>query len=198
MKILIIADVSLCFGDFETKISRLCEAGADTIVLRAKDLKVSEYERLAIKILGICNEFKREFVVNHFIDVAYDLNSSLWLTSQNLDKISLIKKDKISTLYAPAHDIFQAEISAKIADVLIASHIFKTKSKPNQPPKGTKFINELRLNFTQDIFALGGINAQNFKECINSGANGICLMREAMTCSDEKAYLEDFKLSSRD
>ncbi|CAD7289641.1 Thiamine-phosphate synthase [Campylobacter majalis] len=198
MKILIIADVSLCFGDFETKISRLCRAGADAIVLRAKNLKAIEYERLAIKVLAICDEFKKEFVVNQFIDVAHDLSSSLWLTSQNLDEISLIQKDKVSKIYAPAHDMSQAKISAKIADTLIASHIFNTKSKPNQPPKGTKLINELRLNFTQDIFALGGINAQNFKKCISFGANGICLMHDAMMCDDEKSYLDDFKLSSKD
>ena len=85
---------------------------------------------------------------------------------------------------ATAHDLEQAKISATIADVLVASHIFATSCKPNLEPKGLNFISELK-NFDKEIYALGGLDSKNYKEAIKAGANGICFMSLAMNSDME-------------
>ena len=225
MKILIIAAPEICAHDFLGRIGRLCEAGADEILLRAKELDEAKFYDLAVKVCDICSEFKREFIVNHFFDAAAKLSASFWLTSaqlaglakelgcgENLEyeqsKISggasksrnfnlaeLLNFKKLNPnakIYAPAHDLAQAKISSKIADILVASHIFKT----GEEPKGEQLISSLKcVNFNGrnlKIYALGGINEQNFPLAVNAGADGICLMSSAMRCENERKFLANF------
>ena len=225
MKILIIAAPEICAHDFLGRIERLCEAGADEILLRAKELDEAKFYDLAVKVRDICSEFKREFIVNHFFDVAVKLSASFWLTSvqlagltkelgcgENLDKISIgaskgrnfslaellnfKKLNPNAKIYAPAHDLAQAKISSKIADILVASHIFKTGCKAGEEPKGERLISSLKYaNFNgrnPKIYALGGINEQNFPLAVNAGADGICLMSSAMRCENERKFLANF------
>lgn len=229
MKILIIAAPEICAHDFLGRIERLCEAGADEILLRAKELNEAEFYGLAVKVREICAEFRREFIVNHFFDAAVKLSASFWLTSvqlaglvkelgcgENLEyeqaKISsnasrsrnfslaeLLNFKKLNPnakIYAPAHDLAQAKISSKIADILVASHIFKTGCKAGEEPKGERLISSLKcVNFNgknPKIYALGGINEQNFPLAVNAGANGICLMSSAMRCENERKFLANF------
>ena len=229
MKILIIAAPEICAHDFLGRIKRLCEAGADEILLRAKELDEAEFYGLAVKVLKICAEFRREFIVNHFFGAAVKLSASFWLTSaqladlakelgcgENLEygqtKISgdapkgrnfslaeLLNFKKLNPdakIYAPAHDLAQAKISSKIADILVASHIFKTGCKAGEEPKGERLISSLKcVNFNgrnPKIYALGGINEQNFPLVVNAGADGICLMSSAMRCENERKFLANF------
>ena len=229
MKILIIAAPEICADDFLGRIERLCEAGADEILLRAKELDEAKFYDLAVKVCDICSEFKCEFIVNHFFDAAVKLSASFWLTSaqlaglakelgcgENLEyeqaKISsgasksrnfslaeLLNFKKLNPdtkIYAPAHDLAQAKISSKIADILVASHIFKTGCKAEEEPKGERLISSLKcVNFNgknPKIYALGGINEQNFPLAVNAGADGICLMSSAMRCENEQKFLANF------
>ncbi len=229
MKILIIAAPEICAHDFLGRIKRLCEAGADEILLRAKELDEAEFYGLAEKVLKICAEFRREFIVNHFFGAAVNLGASFWLTSaqladlakglgcgENLEygqaKISggapkgrdfslaeLLNFKKLNPnakIYAPAHDLAQARISSKIADILVASHIFNTGCKAGEEPKGERLISSLKYaNFNgrnPKIYALGGINEQNFPLAVNAGADGICLMSSAMKCENEREFLANF------
>lgn len=229
MKILIIAAPEICAHDFLVRIKRLCEAGADEILLRAKELDEADFYGLAVKVLKICAEFRREFIVNHFFGTAVNLGASFWLTSaqlavlakelgcgENLEygqaKISggapkgrdfslaeLLNFKKLNPnvkIYAPAHDLAQARISSMIADILVASHIFNTGCKAGEEPKGERLISSLKcVNFNgrnPKIYALGGINEQNFPLAVNAGADGICLMSSAMKCENEREFLANF------
>ncbi len=211
------------------RIKFLCEAGADEILLRTKELDEADFYGLAVKVLKICAEFRREFIVNHFFGAAVNLGASFWLTSaqlaglakelgcgENLEygqaKISgdapkgrdfslaeLLNFKKLNPnakIYAPAHDLAQARISSKIADILVASHIFNTGCKAGEEPKGERLISSLKYaNFNgrnPKIYALGGINEQNFPLAVNAGADGICLMSSAMKCENEREFLANF------
>ncbi|MGF7493330.1 hypothetical protein [Campylobacter concisus] len=45
-------------------------------------------------------------------------------------------------------------------------------------------MSELK-NLDKEIYALGGLNNQNYKEAIKAGANGICFMSLAMNSDME-------------
>ena len=184
-KILCIADFESYKGDdFLKKIQLLCKAGADEILLRAKGLDEAQFYDLAKVVALICENYRKKFIINQFFDVACKLKSDFWLTSAQLDffkshSVFLDEFRKKAKIYAPAHDLEQAKISAAIADVLVASHIFATTCKAGLEPKGLNFISELK-SFDKEIYALGGLDENNYKEAIKAGANGICFMSLAI------------------
>ena len=184
-KILCVADFESYDGDdFLKRIQLLCKAGVDEILLRAKGLDEAHFYDLARVVAQICENYRKKFIVNQFFDVAYKLKSDFWPTSAQLGffknhGVFLDEFRKTAKLYAPAHDIEQAKISAAIADVLVASHIFTTPCKTGLEPKGVNFISELK-NLDKEIYALGGLNSKNYKETIKAGASGVCFMSLAM------------------
>ncbi|ORI07990.1 thiamine phosphate synthase [Campylobacter concisus] len=189
-KILCVADFESYDGDdFLKRIQLLCKAGVDEILLRAKGLDEAHFYDLARVVAQICENYRKKFIINQFFDVAYKLKSDFWLTSAQLDffknhSIFLDEFKKTAKIYAPAHDLEQAKISASIADVLVASHIFATSCKPNLESKGVSFISELK-SFNKEIYALGGLNSENYKESIKAGASGVCFMSLAINSDIE-------------
>lgn len=185
-KILCVADFDSYKGDdFLKRIQLLCKAGVDEILLRVKGFNETNFYDLARVVAQICENYRKEFIINQFFDVACRLNSDFWLTSAQLNffknhSVFLDEFRKTAKIYAPAHDLEQAKISASIADVLVASHIFATHCKEGLEPKGVNFISELK-SFNKEIYALGGLDIKNYKEAIKAGANGICFMGLAMS-----------------
>ena len=184
-KILCIADFESYNGDdFLKRIQLLCKAGVDEILLRAKGLGEADFYDLARVVAQICENHRKKFIINQFFDIACKLKSDFWLTSAQLDffknhSVFLDEFRKTAKIYAPAHDLEQAKISASIADVLVASHIFITSCKEGLEPKGVNFINELK-SLDKEIYALGGLNSKNYKETIKAGASGVCFMSLVM------------------
>ena len=185
-KILCVADFESYEGDdFLKRIQLLCKAGVDEILLRAKGLNEAHFYDLARVVAQICENYRKKFIINQFFDVACKLKSDFWLTSVQLEffknhGVFLEEFRKTAKIYAPAHDLEQAKISASIADVLVASHIFVTSCKAGLEPKGVNFISELK-SLDKEIYALGGLDSGNYKETIKAGANGICFMSLAMS-----------------
>lgn len=223
-KILIIADPKLAGGDLLERVAGLCEAGAHAVLLRAKFLNEEDFHTLAISVKQICDKFGREFIINQFFNVACELKSSFWLTSAQIDLLQNLSdtsdefglnfakfkdfKDMAAKftaasrpalkIYAPAHDLAQAEISAQFADILIASHIFATSCKAGLRPKGPALIQEIKAHVNKQVYALGGINELNLHSVLEAGANGICLMSEAMRCENEKEFINGFLMGAKD
>jgi len=189
-KILCIADFDSYEGDdFLKRIQLLCKADVDEILLRAKGLSEAHFYDLAMVVAQICENYRKKFIINQFFDVACKLKSDFWLTSAQLDffknhSVFLNEFRKTAKIYAPAHDIEQAKISASIANVLVASHIFATSCKEGLEPKGINFISELK-SFNKEIYALGGLDSKNYKESIKAGASGVCFMSLAMNSDIE-------------
>ena len=68
------------------------------------------------------------------------------------------------------------------ADYLIAGHIFSTDCKKGVPARGLTFLKEVCDSVTVPVFAIGGITKDRIEDVLSTGAKGICIMSEAMTC----------------
>ncbi|MCD8212484.1 MAG: thiamine phosphate synthase, partial [Campylobacter sp.] len=191
---------------FLERIRKLCEVGVDAILLRAKFLQEQEFYALAVKAKEICDRFGVEFIVNQFFNAAFKLKSCFWITSDELTFIRNSSKNiaefglcvtKLQSLktkiYAPAHDIKEAKISALFADILVVSHIFDTACKVGKKPAGLNLITRIKEQTNKNIYALGGITQLNFNSVLDLGASGICLMSSAMTCSDVNKFITAFR-----
>ncbi len=191
-KIVVIADKNLC-ENLPQKILNFCENGA-FVVLRQKDLTSKDYEKFVCEIFKICENFKSQIYLHNFIEVAQNLgHKNIWLSLEIFKKQSRNLYD-FEKIVASIHDENEAKMAIENgAKTLCLSHIFETSCKAGLKPKGISFIKNIKNKFSCEIFVLGGINYENFQICLKAGADKICLMSSAMSCKNEKEFLQNFK-----
>ena len=80
----------------------------------------------------------------------------------------------IGTSIHSVEDAVQAEKLG--AAYVTAGHIYTTDCKKGLEPRGTCFLAEVCENVSIPVYAIGGINECNAKECIKAGAAGVCIM----------------------
>ena len=62
------------------------------------------------------------------------------------------------------------------ANYIIVGHIFNTDCKKGLKPKGLDFLKEIKI----EVFAIGGIDFNNYSEVIKTGVTGVCMMSGLM------------------
>ena len=199
MKITAISNLELCGGKeaLKEKISRLCEAGISEIILREKNLSVSEYCALFCEVLQICNHFGVRLFLHNFLDLAFDLEHKfVWLplgVLQDFRQNSTRNLSEFEKIVVSAHSTGEARFALNLgANALCLSHIFPTDCKANLEPKGLDLIRNVREFWSGEIYALGGINSQNFRLVLEAGVDNIAIMSSAMTCENEKEFVLNF------
>lgn len=184
----------LCKDDFLERIRQLAAGKPQAIVLREKDLAVTEYEKLAVAINQSCQENQVALVINQNIAVAHKLG---------LDRVQLslddLKKhhralEKFTHIGAAVHSVAEAKEAEGLgATYLVAGHIFATDCKKGMAPRGLAFLRAVCEATTIPVLAIGGITRENFASVLQSGAVGACIMSEAMTCQKPAALADDYK-----
>lgn len=180
-KIIAITNRHICTGDFLQKIDDITAEGIYALILREKDLSENEYEALAKKVLDICRKNNCKCIFHTYIDVAKRLdNKHIHLTMEDLKK----NKDRLEnfdTVGASTHSVEDALLAQNLsATYITASHIFATDCKKGLSPKGLDFLANVCNTVSIPVFALGGINDDNIKYCIEHGAEGGCMMSAFM------------------
>lgn len=177
-----ITDRKLVTGDFAEKIGSIAQSDVSCIILREKDLSLEEYEKLARKIIPICEKNGKICILHTFIETAEKLgNPYIHLTMDDLRKHGRFDKSFFKLIGASAHTAEDAAEAEKLgADYVTISNIFETDCKKGLEGKGTDLIKKTVGACSIDVYALGGIHPGNIDECISAGAAGVCMMSEYM------------------
>lgn len=186
---------NLCKDHFLHRIGQLAEGKPHAIMLREKDLPLAEYESLAIKVKEICAAHQVPLIINQNISVAAKLklpNIHLSMPDFRKNKNELLPFIHIG---ASIHSVPEAEEAQELgASYLIAGHIFSTDCKKEVPPRGLSFLKEICDHVTIPVFAIGGITKNKVTEVAKTGAKGICIMSEGMTCLNPVALTKHFSI----
>jgi len=165
-------------GEILDKIAQICDAGFDKIILREKDLSEFEYEKLAANALKITQNYETKLILHTFKNVALNLGADLHL---KMDDFLKFASESSLNLSVSIHSLEDALKCAKFGPkFMIYGHIFETACKADLKPRGVRELEEIAKSVQIPIFAIGGINQNNFGIPLNSGAKGICLMSLAM------------------
>lgn len=199
IKLNIISNRKLCENEnLEKQIEKIFSAYQRKIILenfeivsltlREKDLYKNEYLKLVEKIYPICQKYRIDLILHQNYDLVLEDKYNIegihlsYNTFKSLNKNireELIKKYK--KIGVSIHSINEAkEVEMLGANYVVAGHIFKTDCKKDLEPRGLEFIQELSSALIIPIFAIGGINQENFHLVINSGAFGVCMMSSLM------------------
>lgn len=190
-----ITNQKLCKDDFLNRIEEIASGKPHAIMLREKDLSEVEYQNLAIKVKEICDRHQVNLIINQNFEIADRLNvGAIQVSIDDLRKNREVIR-KFAQVGVSVHSVNQAEEAEQLgADYLIAGHIFPTDCKKGLPARGLRFLKEVCDSVKIPVFAIGGISEANYKIVLITGAEGICIMSEAMTCSDPKGLSQRFMI----
>lgn len=165
------------------RIDQLAKGKPFAIMLREKDLISDEYEALAMKVKEVCEVNQVPLIINQNIAAAAKLNvPNIHLSMADLRNF----KSECSQFFkvgASVHSKAEAEEAFSLgADYLVAGHIFSTDCKRGVPPRGLPFLKEICNAVPIPVFAIGGITKDKVNDIAMTGAKGVCIMSEAMTC----------------
>lgn len=184
----------LCKDDLLTRISQIAKGKPHGIMLREKDLTQIEYEALAFVVNKICVENNVPLIINQNIKAALKLK--LPNIQLSMDNLRSFQNELVgfSQVGASIHSIEEAKEAEKLgATYLVAGHIFSTDCKKGVPPRGLQFLKEVCESITIPVFAIGGITRNNLGEVAGTGASGVCIMSETMTCANPVELANQFR-----
>ncbi|MGJ7922130.1 thiamine phosphate synthase [Neobacillus sp. LXY-4] len=181
--LILVTNRTLCKGDFLQRIQQLAKGKPHAIMLREKDLSLDKYEALAKKVMAICQANGVSLIINQNISVAVNMklpNIHLSMPDFRNFKNELYPFKQIGVSIHSVDEAIEAQQLG--ASYLIAGHIFSTDCKKGVPPRGLSFLEDVCDSVTIPVFAIGGITSNRLKDIANTGAKGVCIMSEAMTC----------------
>lgn len=184
----------LCRGDFYERLKQLASSNIKAVILREKDLSEEEYTALAEKAAKIFKNSGTKLILHTHVNSALKLGiNAIHLPVPALIETKAEKLAQFKTLGASCHSIDEALTAQKLGCTYItASNIYETECKKGLKGKGLGFLKEISQAVIIPVYALGGITPENFKDVINSGAAGACVMSGFMTCENPKIYLKEF------
>ena len=174
------------------RVHQLAQARPHAVMLREKELDVQGYEELARKVKAICEQFSVILILHKNASVAEKMNHShLHLSMPDLR--SYLKGRHPLFIGASVHSVAEAvEAEALGASYVVAGHIYPTDSKKDTSPRGVSFLQQVCQAVSIPVFAIGGIDGNNVKEIMESGAQGCCSMSAAMICKNPGMWVKSF------
>lgn len=191
----LISDRALCpLARFPHVARRAVEAGVDAVHLREKDLPggaLLEAARGLARALG--ND--ATLIINERVDVALVVAAG----GVQLGEAAMSPRDARALLGArvligrSVHDAAGAERAAvEGADFVLAGHVYPTRSKPGQPPRGPDFIREIVAAAQRPVIAIGGITPERVPEVLQAGAHGVAVISGILGAEDPAAAARAF------
>jgi thiamine-phosphate pyrophosphorylase len=181
--VIYVTNRKLCRDDFLCRIDMLAKKKPHAIMLREKDLEQYEYEALAGKVKSICDINGVSLIVNGHIETASKLGIPCIHLSMASLRVHAAGLEGFTSVGVSVHTASEAKEAQEMgADYLIAGHVFPTDCKKGVPARGLTFLKEVCDSVTVPVFAIGGITKDRIEDVLNTGAKGICIMSEAMTC----------------
>ena len=76
-------------------------------------------------------------------------------------------------------------------EYVVAGSVFPTKSHPNRPPAGVQLIEDIAKAINIPVIAIGGITAENARQCIDAGARGVAVISAIFDADDPKRAAQE-------
>lgn len=191
--ILCVTNRSLCKDNFLRRVEQIAQAHPAGIILREKDLSEQEYKCLAQTVIEVCERNHVPCMLHTFVDAALVLqHHAIHLPMSVLRQMTDLQKGQFTCLGASCHSVEEAREAERLGCTYITvGHIFETNCKRGLPGRGLEFLSAVCQSVSIPVYAIGGINKENFVDVRNAGATGACIMSGLMQCENVAHYLEN-------
>lgn len=176
-------------------IEEAVDAGVTLIQLRAKKIETREFLKLALETSKVLRARNIPLIINDRIDIALSCDANgIHLGQEDLPlpfaRKILGKNRQIGISVNTVREAVEAEAGG--ADYLGVGPIFFTHTKKElKLLLGLTGLKKIRKKVKIPILAIGGINAKNAREVMDSGADGIAVISAIL-------HEEDIPKAARD
>ena len=177
-------------------ITALSAAGVKAIQLREKKLQAGDLLLIAKTAISKIGNSDTKLIVNERLDIAIlSGTAGIHSASNGIDNLYIRK-------FAPGLISGKSVHSAKEAvkaekdgySYILFGPVFRTPAKVKYgKPQGLKKLGEVCSSVKIPVFAVGGINPQRIKKCINAGAYGVAAIREFAGTKNIKKAVKEFR-----
>jgi thiamine-phosphate pyrophosphorylase len=172
-------------GTLHDSIRRAAAAGAGWIQIREKDLDSRSLAELVRFAVAETRGTSARVLVNDRLDVALAANAAGVHLGENSLPVEVVSEWRRSTgrldflIGVSCHSLESARAAERGgADYIFFGPVFATPSKAEfGAPQGTGRLREVCASSGIPVLAIGGVNAENARECIAAGASGVAAIR---------------------
>lgn len=185
----LITDRKLTHGrDLCWILERALDGGVKAIQLREKDLNGKELLKLAERVARLCQKYQAQLFINDRVDVALAVDAA----GVHLGETSIPVSAARSLLGAQRsigvsiHSLAGARRAEQDgADFVVFGPVYFTPSKADfGAPQGIIALQNIVENISLDVYAIGGIKADNLPETKHVGSRGVALISAIMSADD--------------
>lgn len=186
------------------KIEQAAKAGVDWIQIREKDLSGRELANLTQQAVLRAGTGSL-VLVNDRVDVAYASGGAgVHLGEQSLpanEAKRLISERRETGKFIVGVSVHSLETALRAeqagADYLIFGPVYATPSKAGfGKPQDVKRLREVCERLTIPVLAIGGIAAENARDCLAAGAAGIAAIRLFQDATDLDVLVKELRKMS--
>ena len=170
---IVITNRGLVQGDFFEQMERVISLHPHAVILREKDLTDEAYEKLAKRLLELCQRDGVSCFLHSRVSVARHLDCrKIHLSIPALAAMEPSVRGNLRAYFqeisVSCHSMEDMEIAVKYgATQIILGTIFETECKKGLKGRGLAFV---------PVYAIGGINMERLPLVIEAGAAGGCMM----------------------
>lgn len=153
--------------------------GVKLVQLRSKQLPLEKYRALAKKVLKVVHHHGSQLILNSPKNLLDEIDADgIHLPSSKYMTESERPISKSHILSVACHDVDQLRHAEIIdADIAVLCPIFSTPSSPHGQPMGWKKFSMLTKCVEIPIYALGGLQIEDYEQARKQGAYGIAAKR---------------------
>jgi thiamine-phosphate pyrophosphorylase len=196
-RLYLIADTTGASRPLRQAVTEAVRSGVRLVQLREKEVSDHDYLTLARDIRALTTAYDARLLINSRVPIAAAVHAD----GVHLPRNAPIGEARrvmgphalIGVSAHSAEELRRAE--AEGADFVTLSPVFPTTSKPwNSDILGLTRFAALAETTTLPVYALGGIQRENARDCLNAGAYGIAVVSSIMGAPDvaeaTKGYLQ--------
>lgn len=171
--------------DLRETIRNAAAVGAAWVQIREKDLEAGELAGLVRLVVQDTQGTAARILVNDRLDVALAANAAgvhLGEKSLPLEAVAGWRRasgENSFLIGASCHSLEAARAAERGgADYILFGPVFATPSKEAYgAPQGLERLREVCASVKIPILAIGGVNLENVRACLDAGATGIAAIR---------------------
>lgn len=189
-----ITDSRACRLPYEEMTGRVLKSRVKWIQLRDKDRSRRAIYEEALRLRAITGENNAVLVINDHADIALAVNADGVHLGQ--DDLPLKEARRImgggKIIGISTHSLAQARDAEEGgADYIGFGPVFFTKTKEAGIPMGIEMLAEIKKAVGIPVVAIGGINLENLKAVLETGADAVAVA-SAILCGDIEGNTERF------
>lgn len=182
----------------EEVVSAAVNAGVCCVQLREKDISTREFLDVAKRLKALMKQHSVPLVINDRIDIAMAVDADgVHIGQSDMPYVlarKMLKPDAIIGLSVESWEDVELAQTLDV-DYIGVSPVFATPTKTDtKTPWGLEGIAKIKSYSKHALVAIGGININNIKSVIKSGADSVAVV--SAICSAEDPYKASAELIS--